>query len=446
MPSSKSQSTRRTFLRGLGVTMALPWLESVPSFAAGSSSASAPRRLAYVFMGNGVNVEHWGAKQTPEGLQLAKSLRPLEALKDRLTVISGLGNETAFRTAEGHYGKMNVLSGLKVKRTTTDVEVGTSADQLAAQAIGSQTEIASLVLGTQGSGGGTEAGYATLYAGHISWSSPTTPAPKEISPRLAFDRLFSSGEHIQKNRGILDSVLEEAQSLQKQLSGHDRRKLDEYLTSVRELEQRLEVSEKLSKSDTNGMGWEPSVVEPTMPRPDAALPRSPDEHMRLMFDIMVLAMQADKTRVVTYMMNNDLSSMDYGFLDGVRGHSHGLSHHGRNPEKMAMYQKMNEFNVSLWAEALNKMAATNEGERSLLDNSMVVLLSSLMDGNSHDATQLPVVVAGRGGGTIAGGRVLDFTDSENRRLCRLHLSLLDRMGVTRESFGDAGTRLDGLSG
>ncbi len=437
--------SRRTFLRGLGVTMALPWMESVKTFAATAPGSEAPRRLGFVFMGNGVNVEHWGATQGADGLKLKNSLRPLESIKDRLTIIQGLGNQSAFKTPEGHYGKMNVLSGLPVKRTTTDIELGTSVDQLAAQAIGHETEIGSLVLGTQGGGGGTEAGYATLYAGHISWSSPTTPVPKEIYPRLAFDRLFNSGEHRQRNRGILDSVLAEAKSLQKDLSVHDQRKLDEYLTSVRELEQRMEKAEQLSKTETNGHGWEATVTEPNIPRPDAVLPKSVEEHMRLMFDVMVLAYQMNKTRIATYMMNNDLSNVDYGFLDGVRGHSHGLSHHGRNPENMAMYQKMNEFNVGLWADALKKMDETDEGGRSLLDNSMIVLLSSLMDGNSHDATQLPVVLAGRGGGSLKGGQVLDFTEKENRRLCRLHLSLLDRMGVTEEEFGDAETRLEGLS-
>ena len=434
--------SRRTFLRGLGVTMALPWMESIPTLAAAGSEA--PRRLGFVFMGNGVNVDHWGGKQTPAGLELAKTLSPLESIKDRLTIISGLSNETTHRTAEGHYGKMNVLSGLVVKRTTTDVEVGTSVDQLAARVVGKETEIPSLVLGTEGSGGGTEAGYATLYSSHISWSSPTTPAPKEIYPRLAFDRLFNRGEHNRRNRTILDSVLAEAKSLQPNLSRHDQHKLNEYLTSVRELEQRVEQAEKFSKADTNGAGWQPTVKEPTMPRPDAVIPKSVEEHMRLMFDIMVLAFQMNKTRVATFMLNNDLSSMDYGFLDGVRGHSHGLSHHGRNPENKAMYQKANEFNVGMWAEALKKMAATNEGERSLLDNSMIVLLSSLMDGNAHDSKQLPVVVAGRGGNSIKGGQVLDYTDKENRRLCRLHLSLLDRMGVTQERFGDADSRIDGL--
>lgn len=438
-------SSRRIFLRGLGVTMALPWMESIQTFAGTPAGAEAPRRLGFVFMGNGVNVDHWGGKQTAGGMELANSLRPLEAIKDRLTIIAGLSNQTTHRTAEGHYGKMNVLSGLIVKRTTTDVEVGTSVDQLAAQVVGKTTEIPSLVLGTEGSGGGTEAGYATLYSAHISWTSPTKPSPKEIYPRLAFDRLFNSGEHNRRNRTILDSVLEEAKSLQPKLSQHDQHKLNEYLTGVRELEQRVEQAEKLSKADTNGAGWQPSVKEPTFPRPDAVIPRSVAEHMRLMFDIMVLAFQMNKTRVATFMMNNDLSSMDFGFLDGVRGHSHGLSHHGRNPENKAMYQKMNEFNVGMWAEALKKMAATDEGGRSLLDNSMIVLLSSLMDGNSHDSKQLPVVLAGRGGGTIQGGRVLDFTEQENRRLCRLHLSLLDRMGVTEEKFGDADSRLDGLA-
>jgi hypothetical protein len=442
MPGWKA--SRRTFLRGLGVTVALPWMESVKTFAATAAGEAAPRRLGFVFMGNGVNVDHWGAKQAAGGLQLANSLRPLEAINDRITVVQGLGNQTTFRTAEGHYGKMNVLSGLVVKRTTTDVEVGTSIDQLAAQVVGRETEIPSLVLGTEGSGGGTEAGYAQLYSSHVSWSSPTTPAPKEIYPRLAFDRLFNSGEHNRRNRGILDSVLDEAKALETRLSRHDQHKLNEYLTSVRELEQRVEQAEKRSKADTQGVGWQPSVKEATFPRPDAAIPKSVAEHMRLMLDVMVLAFQMNKTRVATFMMNNDLSSMDYGFLDGVRGHSHGLSHHGRDPDQKAMYQKMNEFNVGMWADALKKMAATDEGGRSLLDNSMMVLLSSLMDGNSHDSTQLPVVVAGRGGGSIAGGRVLDFTGKENRQLCKLHLSLLDRMGVTEEKFGDAKSRLEGL--
>lgn len=438
-------STRRTFLRGLGVSVALPWMESIRTFAATQAGQDAPRRLGFVFMGNGVNVDHWGGTQTASGLQLNKTLSPLESIKDRITIVNGLSNQTTHRTAEGHYGKMNVLSGLVVKRTTTDVEVGTSVDQLAAQTVGKLTEIPSLVLGTEGSGGGTEAGYATLYSSHISWSSPTTPSPKEIYPRLAFDRLFNSGEHNRRNRGILDSVLDEAKSLQLQLSKHDQHKLNEYLTSVRELEQRVEQAEKLSQVDTNGTGWQPTLKEANIPRPDAAIPKSVQEHMRLMFDILVLAYQMDKTRVATFMLNNDLSNMDYGFLDGVRGHSHGLSHHGRNPQNQAMYQKANEFNVSMWAEALKKMAAVNEGERSLLDNSMIVMLSSLMDGNAHDSKQLPVVLAGRGGGTVAGGRVLDFSEKENKQLCRMHLSLLDRMGVTEEKFGDAETRLEGLN-
>ncbi|MEM7515580.1 MAG: DUF1552 domain-containing protein, partial [Planctomycetota bacterium] len=313
--------SRRTFLRGLGVTMALPWMESIRTFASTPAGSAAPRRLGFVFMGHGVNVNHWGATEGSDGLVLNQTLRPLESIKDRLTVIEGLGNESAFKTPEGHYGKMNVLSGLKVKRTTTDVEVGISVDQVAARVAGQNTEISSLVLGTEGSGGGTEAGYATLYAGHVSWSSPTTPTPKETYPRLAFDRLFNSGQHRQRNRSVLDSVLDEAHSLQRKLSGHDRRKLDEYLTSVRELEQRLEQAEKLSLLETDGQGWQPTVTEPNIPRPEAARPNSVEEHMKLMFDIMVLAYQMDKTRVATYMMNNDLSSMDYGFLDGVRGHS-----------------------------------------------------------------------------------------------------------------------------
>ena len=439
-------SNRRQFLRGLGVTMALPWMESVKTFAATPAGAEAPRRLACVFMGNGVNPHHWGATKKDDGsLELAKSLRPLEPIKDQVNIIKGLWNESTMAGPGGHYPKMNVLSGLTVKRTTTDVETGTTIDQMAAKVAGRETEIASLVLGTEGPRYVTELGYTSLYSSHISWSSPTTPSPKEIYPRLAFDRLFSSSAMVQRDRSILDSVLSDAQSLKGKLSNHDRHKLDEYLTSIRELEERLQRAEERSKVETQGNGWHATVTEANIPRPGEGIPADPEEHMKLMFDLMVLAFQMDKTRVASYMMNDDLSSMNYGFLGDVRGGMHEISHHSKSKEKLDMYQRINEYNVKLWSEALQKMAATDEGGRSLLDNSMVMLLSSLMDGNTHDSRQLPVLLAGGGGGSIKGGQFLDYSGEKKRSLCRLHLSLLDRMSVETERFGDAEVPLNELN-
>lgn len=443
MNFARNHNSRRRFLRGMGVCMALPWMESVRSFAASAagSAATPPRRLACVFMGNGVNPHHWGATATDSGMQLAKSLRPLEPLKQHVNVIKGLWNESTMDGPGGHYPKMNVLSGLGVKRTTTDVEVGTTIDQMAAQVAGRDTEIGSLVLGTESPRYVTELGYTSLYSAHISWSSPTTPSPKEIYPRLAFDRLFSDGAVRKRDRSVLDAVLADAQSLRGQVSQYDKNKLDEYLTSVRELEQRMQRAEERSLADTDGAGWHSTVTKPTIPRPDDGIPTDPKLHMELMFDLIVLAFQMDKTRVASYMMNNDLSSMNYGFLGDVRGGMHEISHHSGSKEKLDMYQRINECNVDLWAKALQKMAATDEGGSSLLDNSMVLLLSSLMDGNAHDSRQLPVLLAGGGGGTIKGGRVIDYTGQENRRLCRLHMALLDRMGVPADRFGDAETPL-----
>jgi len=425
--------------------MALPWLESVPSVGAATASSAAPRRLACVFMGNGVNVNHWGATQTGQGLQLAKSLSPLEGLKDHLVVCKGLWNESSMDGPGGHYPKMNVLSGLTVKRTTTDVETGLTLDQLVARETGRHTEIPSMVLGTESPNYSTELGYTSLYSSHISWSSPTTPSPKEIYPRLAFDRLFASGEVRKRDRSLLDAVREDANALRGRVSHYDKNKLDEYLTSVREIEQRIDratAKEAQAQQAPEAGGWSPSLQKANIPRPGEGIPKDSAEHMRLMFDLMVLAFQMDRTRVVSYMMNNDLSSMNYGFLGDVRGGMHEVSHHSNSPHKLAMYQRINEFNVGLWAAALQKMADTDEGGTSLLDNSLVVLLSSLMDGNAHDSRQLPVLLAGGGGGTVRGNRLIDVSGEENRRLCRLHLSLAERMGVRPERFGDAEQPLD----
>jgi len=431
-------TTRRKFLRGTGVALGLPWFESVSVFGAETPKQNvAPRRLGVCFTGNGVNPHHWGAKMGANGIEFANSLRPLEPIKNQVAVFTGLWNPTTIEGEGGHYPKMNVLCGLRVKKTTTDVEVGTTMDQIVAAHAGRNTPVPSIVLGTERPSYATDSGFTSIYSAYISWSTPTTPSPKEIFPQQAFDQLFDDGSKRQRDKSILDLVLDDAKGLRTRLSQRDSQKLDEYLTSVREIELRVEQAEKISQTETGGNGWQPSVKTPTLGRPEAGIPASSEDHLRIMFDILLLAYQMDRTRVATFMLNNDLSNMRFPSLNGVSSGIHELSHHANDETRLAHYQMVNEFQVKLWSEFLQKMAATNEGERSLLDNSMILMTSSLMDGNAHDSKQLPVVLAGGGGGTIKGGQAYDLSADPNRKLCRLHLALMDRMGVRVDRFGDA---------
>ncbi len=452
MKHAMNNISRRHFLRGVGVALGLPWLESirawgesVPAVGAAAAANEAPRRMAVVFMGNGVNPHHWGAQNGASGMEFLKTLSPLEPVKDKVLVFKGLWNPSTVSGPGGHYPKMNILSGLKVKQTTTDVEVGTTMDQIIARETGKHTPVPSLVLGTEGPRYSTDSGYTSIYSAYVSWSTPTTPAPKEIYPQQAFDQLFDDGSQRKRDKSVLDLVMADASSLRGKLSRRDAHKLDEYLTSVRELEQRIERADQFSKKETGGQGWQPSVTKPTFPRPAAGIPAKPEDHLKIMLDIMVLSFQMDRTRVATLMMNNDLSQMNFGFLGGIKGGQHELSHHSNDAERLAMYQKVNEYHIKLWSEALQKMQATSEGERTLLDNSMVMFCSSLYDGNAHDSRQLPIVLAGGGGGTIKGGRLLDYSKEQNRKLCRLHMAMMDRMGVKMENFGDAEQALTDLA-
>ena len=236
---------------------------------------------------------------------------------------------------------------------------------------------------------------------------------------------------------MLDLVLSEANSLRGKVSSRDAQKLDEYFTSVRELEQRIERAEKSSQEETGGQGWQPTVKKPTFPRPGAGIPNDVRDHLKLQLDILVLAFQMDRTRIASMMLNNDLSQMNFGFLGNIKGGLHELSHHAGNEERLDMYQRANQYHMQLLCETLQKMDQTDEGERSLLDNSMILFCSSLWDGNAHDSRQLPILLAGGGGGTLKGGRMLDYSTQENRKLCRLHLALMERMGVKTDRFGDA---------
>jgi hypothetical protein len=376
-------------------------------------------------------------------MELSKSLSPLAPVKDQLIYFKGLWNPSSTEGKGGHYPKMNVLSGSKVKQSTTNIEVGTSMDQAVAQYLRGQTLLPSLVLGTEGPWYGGDQGFSGMYSSYISWSSKNRPTSKELNPRQAFDRLFTTGQGLKKKRSILDAVLKDTKRLNTHLSSSDKHKLGEFQSSIRELELRMENAEKLRNDASR---WKPAPPQEMMARPAEIKPEFIDDYMNMMFDIMVLAYQMDKTRVATFMMTNDLSSVNFSHVPGIDGGSHQISHHTNRADKLAMYQKINQHMVGLWSQFLQKLNAIQEGERTLLENSMILMCSSLYDGNAHDSKQLPVLLAGRGGGSIRSGQSIDLsTKQEEKKMCRLHLALMQRMGMKAQNFGDANAPMEEIA-
>jgi hypothetical protein len=420
-------------LRGLGVTMALPWLESLNvwgNVALGQSAASdAPVRLAVLFAGNGFHSKEWWAKGEGRDMQLGQVLAPLTGLREKMLFIRGLYNEQALKGNIHSSQTGNLLSGAPLA-SGGEIRSGTSIDQLLAQTYGRGTKVPSLVLGCEKSNPGVHKNYSMLYSSHISWTSPTTPTPLELYPALAFDRLFKDGA-ARGDKSVLDAVLADAGDLRRQISSSDQRKLDEYLDSVRDVEQRIENAGREGELQ----GWRPTLDKPNMQRPDDGIPQNIADHMRLMCDILVLGFQTDTTRITTLKLNNDHSSLRFPHL-GVDYMIHHLLSHSDTAD----WLKVNQFFVEQFSYVARKLDAIQEGERTALDNSMILFCSSMLTG-SHDATQLPVVMLGRGGGKIQTGRVLDYAGKENRQLCRLYLSILDKMDVRPKSFGDATEQL-----
>lgn len=432
---TNSMLSRRTLLRGLGVSMALPWMESLPVWGAASGAADAskpPVRLAILFAGNGFHGGEWWAREEKDGLALGRVLQPLSEFKDSTLFIRGLYNAEALKGNIHSSQTGNLLSGAPLA-SGGDIRSGTSVDQLLAQTIGRSTKVPSLVLGCEKSNPSVHKNYSMIYSSHISWSSPTTPTPLELYPALAFDRLFKDENH-RGDQSVLDSVLEDAGDLRRKISVSDQRKFDEYLDSVRDVEQRI------AQAGDRGelQGWRPSVQKPDMKRPADGIPQDIAEHMRLMCDILVLAFQTDTTRVTTLKLNNDHSSLRFPNL-GVDYMIHHLLSHSDTED----WLKVNRFFVEQMAYIAKRLAATQEGEGTALDHSMIMLCSSMMTG-SHDASQLPVVMVGKGGGTIRGGRVLNYRDQPERQMCRLYMSMMNKMGVSVPSFGDAKQPLEEL--
>jgi len=439
-------TTRRHFLRGMGVALALPWLESLPVFGQTAAAAKAntpPLRLGIIFFSNGVEPIHWWAKGSGATMELGPVLQPMMPHREDMVFIQGLFNQTAYVSTSPHLGRMNLLSGATVSLDPKEIRVGTSMDQAIASQIGHNTALPSLVLGIEPNELRLEDGLSMIYGSSVSWTSPTKPATKEIYPARAFDRLVGDGSGRALDRSILDAVRQDSQGLRPKISKADNLKLTEYFESIRDIEQRIERASKEERIE----GWRPTLTEPDMPRPKNELPQNVPDHMKLMLDLIVLAFQMDKTRVATVMLNNDLSQMNFKFLEGVQGALHlDLTHNGRAADKEAMYLKTNQFHLAQFAYITQRMKEISEGETSLLDNSIMMMASSLFDGDAHSAEQLPILLTGKGGGTLKTGRILNYLDKgdENRKACSLHLSLMDRMGVKLERFGDATTRLTEL--
>jgi len=434
--------SRRHFLKGAGVALALPWLESLP--LKGAASANPPLRFGCVYFSNGVEPEHWWAKGAGAQMELGRGLEPLKPFREDFLFLRGLYNKEAVASTSPHLGRMpNMLSGGRVSLDPADIRVAASFDQVVAQQIGNRTQIPSLVLGIEPNELRLEDGLSMIYGSCISWATATKPATKEIYPARVFDSLVGDGAARKVDRSILDSVLSESHELESKVSRGDRTKISEYLESIRDIEKRIERASKEERLE----GWRPTLAKPNMPRPVDEIPQDIPEHMKLMLDLVVLAFQMDKTRIATLMLNNDLSQMNFGFLPGVKGALHlDLTHNGKAPEAEAMYLKTNQFHVSQCAYLLDRMKKIDEGGQSLLDSSMIMFCSNLFDGDAHGADQMPIILAGRGNGTLKPGRVLDYLDKgdDNRRACSLYLSLMDRMGVTLERFGDTDKRLTEL--
>ena len=439
------QKSRRNFLRGAGVALTLPWLESLPLLAADESKPSnkPPVRFGCIYFSNGVEPAHWWAKGSGASMEFGPGAQPLSTHGQDLVFIRGLYHQSAFVSTSPHLGRMNLLSGAPVSLDPNDIRVGTSMDQVLSRQIGGQTAVPSLVMGIEPNELRLEDGLSMIYGSAVSWATPTKPATKEIYPSRTFDQLVGDGSGRKLDRSILDAVLAETHSLQPKISRGDKVKLDEYLESVRDIEKRIDRAAKEERLE----GWRPTLAQPNMPRPADQLPQDVPVHMKLMLDLTVLAFQMDKTRIATLMLNNDLSQMNFKFLEGVRGALHlDLTHNGRAPALEAMYLKTNQFHAQQFAYLMDRMKAIDEGGSSLLDNSLLMLTSSLFDGDTHGADQLPIVLAGKAGGALKTGRILDYLEkgNENRRACSLYLSLMDRMGVKLDRFGDATTRLADL--
>jgi Protein of unknown function (DUF1552) len=441
MMITKKALPRRTFLRGMGATIALPLLDAmVPSMTALANTAAAPvRRLGFIYMPMGCDITRWTPESADGTLKLlSPTLKSLEPFVDHLTVISNMELKNAY---PGTHATSNAafLSAAKAKWTeSTDYYLGTTADQIAAQQIGRESVLPSLELSMDllQTVGQCDNGYACVYQNNLSWSSPTTPLPSEAHPRIVFERLFGEGGSsadrraaLKRRASLIDWVRDDIARLQTTLGADDRRRVGQYLDSIREVERRIQ---KAESDDGDHL--------PDLDRP-VGVPTSYAEHAKLMFDLQALAMQGDVTRVITFQLARETSTRTYPEI-GVSDPHHPLTHHGNNPEKIARMAKINAFHVSLFAYYIEKLKSTPDGDGTLLDHSVVLYGSGMGNPNVHDHVNLPVIVAGGGAGRMKGGRHISY--AEPTPLANLHLTLLEKVGVRLDTFADSHGKIDEL--
>ena len=437
--------SRRTVLRGAGVALALPWLEAMQlrSARAGQSKPDRPVRIAALFFPNGVREDRWTPEQTGENWELTSQLQPLANIKDEVSVVSGLWHQ-ACNTGDGHYVKDAAwLTGTTITKTT-GVNLnsgGVSMDQLAAAKLGRLTPLPSLELGVEPVRSGVDGvvGYTRVYGAHISWRTPTQPLAKEINPRLVFERMTriaTGGTAGRSNRPLLDLVGEDADRLRGKLGSADRHRMDQYLESVRSLEQRLERAES-----TSGTPWQSKVDFATRTAP----PEDPQEHaerVRLMLDMMALAFESDVTRVSTFMFGNSVSTVNFSFLDGVSESHHETSHHQNKVEKLDQYEKISTWHVAQLAYLLEKLRSIPEGESNVLDNSAILFGSALRDGNKHSPHDVPLLLAGKAGGVLRPGQHVKLPNDSP--MANLLLTMLKTANVDTNHFADSTGVIDSL--
>lgn len=447
--STNLHVSRRTVLRGLGATLALPWLEAMgplTSWAAGTKeSKAAPNRMAFIYVPNGKNMKLWTPTTEGAGFDLPDLLKPLTEHRDYLTVLTGLTADKARAHGDGggdHARALTAfLTGAQPRKTDgTDIRAGISVDQVVASRIGDQTRLPSLEIGCEAGAmaGNCDSGYSCLYSSTMSWRSATQPLPKEVNPKLVFERMFSAGstkERQQRDaqrKSILDLVREDYRELQGKVSKHDQQKLDEYFTSVRDIEQRIERAGKF-----------PEPKAPEGVTAPAGIPATYEEHIRLMGDLMALAFQTDTTRVCTFVIANEGSNKPYPFI-GVREGHHDLSHHGNEAAKLEKIAEINRFHIRQLAYMLTKLRTVKEGDGNLLDHCMIAYGSGNSDGNAHNHDNLPVLLLGKGCGTVKPGRHIVYP--KETPLNNLWLAMLDRMSIKVHSLGDSTGTLSGLAG
>ncbi len=446
---TKKHLARRTFLRGVGATLALPLLDGmVPALTAmRATAARGVRRLGVVYVPNGIYMDNWTPAGDGRAFGLTPILEPLARYRRRMLVLTGLANKEGDAwpgEGAGDHARAAAayLTGVHPKKTEgADLRAGLSMDQIAARTLGEETQLASLELSLESREaiGSCDPGYSCAYANTLSWRSPTTPLPMENNPRVVFERLFAGNESTdpevwrarrQEDRSLLDAVTDKVTRLQQDLGARDRMKLEEYLEAVRDMERRIQMAETQSEQ-----------ALPVMDQP-AGIPATFEEHAKMMFDLQVLAYQADLTRVITFMMGHETSQRAYPEI-GVPDAHHPLSHHGGSREKINKLLKVNEYHAQMFGYYLDRLASTPDGDGSLLDSLMLLYGSGMSDGNGHNHHNLPTLLVGGGGGTIQGGRHLRFADKTP--VTNLFLTLLDRLGVPVESIGDSTGHVEHLS-